>query len=117
MNNIERLRVLLSMAAADDGVAVEELRLLSTRAIDWGISDDEFEGLLNDAIAGEADFQLPAEPIERWELLVDLVRMMAADGKVHRLEKELFALLAAKMEISPGRLDEAIDAAIQQGPR
>lgn len=116
MNKIERLRVLLTMAAADNGITVEELRLLGSRAIEWGITDDEFEGILNEAIAGNTTISLPEEEGKRWEMLIELIRMMAADGKLHRAEKELFSCLAARMEISPDRLDEAINAAIAEGP-
>ncbi len=117
MINLERLRVLLTMAAADSGITVEELRLLGTRAIAWGITDEEFEGLLDDAIAGNTSIQLPTEEGERWDMLVDLIRMMAADGRLHPTEKELFSCLAARMEISPDRLDQAINAAIADGPQ
>ena len=115
MNNHERLRAMLSMAAADDGVTTEELRLLAAKAVDWGITDDDFEELLDDAIAGKSQIELPESAAQRWELLVDLIGMMAADGKLHPMEKQLFALLAAKMEISPNRLKEAIDDAISRG--
>ena len=39
----------------------------------------------------------------------DLVRMMAADGRLDESEKRLFALAAVKMEMSKEDLDELID--------
>ena len=37
------------------------------------------------------------EPEERVEMMQDLIRMMAADGQLAEIEKELFAAAAVKM--------------------
>ena len=42
-------------------------------------------------------------------MLSDLIRIMAADGKLSEVEKRLFALAAAKMGIERSELDDLID--------
>lgn len=41
--------------------------------------------------------------------MVDLIRMMAADGQLNESEKRLFALAAAKMNFSEDKLNQLID--------
>ena len=49
---------------------------------------------------------------DRMEMLTSVVRMMGADGELHETEKELFALIAAKMELSNNEVNEVIDRAM-----
>ena len=57
----------------------------------------------------KASLKLPTEKGEQIEMLSDLVRIMAADGKLSEVEKRLFALAAAKMGIERVELDQMID--------
>lgn len=113
--NTENLRHLFAIAAADGQFALGELRLLGDRALSWGITDDEFEALLDEAARGDAELQLPDNHDDRRALLSDLVRMMAADGELHPKEKDLFAVIASKMEISVAELNQVIDKTIADG--
>lgn len=45
-------------------------------------------------------------------MLRDLIRMMAADGDLADVEKDLFATAAAKMEISEDELNQIIDSVL-----
>jgi DnaJ-domain-containing protein 1 len=114
MSHKENLRHLVAMAAADGRVAISELRFLGDRAVSWGITDDEFEAVLDDANRGDVELQIPADPADRRRLLLDLVRMMAADGKLHSHEKSLFAVIASTMDITDTALNEIIDEAISE---
>jgi len=42
-------------------------------------------------------------------MLSDLIRVMAADGQLSEVEKRLFALAAAKMNVDRKELDHLID--------
>ena len=42
-------------------------------------------------------------------MLADLMKIMAADGKLSEVEKRLFALAAAKMHIEKDELEKLID--------
>ena len=53
--------------------------------------------------------QAQREKKEQIAMLSDLVRIMAADGKLSEVEKRLFALAAAKMGIEKLELDDLID--------
>jgi DnaJ-domain-containing protein 1 len=111
----ENLRHLVVMAAADGRVTIGELRLLGDRAVQWGITDDEFEAILDEAIQGSVELEIPQNEAERRALLSELVRMMAADGKLHAYEKKLFAVVASNMNISETALNEVIDRTIAEG--
>lgn len=115
MSHKENLRHLVVMAAADGSVTTQELRLLGDRAIEWGITDDEFEAILDEAAQGDVELEIPQDDAQRRTLLSELVLMMAADGKLHQHEKKLFAVIASSMGISEAALNEVIDRAIAEG--
>ena len=106
------LRNLLAMAASDGAINHSEMALLADRCIQWGVSDDEFGEMIEQAVRGKLALQIPADPGDRESLLRELVHMMAADGQLADTEKHLFATAAAVMEITPARLDQIIDQAI-----
>jgi len=111
MDRFARLKSMLLMAAADGGLSREELQLLSDRAVEWGLSLDEFESIVEQATGGEVELTIPVVKSDRKEMLVDMVRMMGADGVMHDQEKQLFALVAAKRELSVDEVNEVIDLA------
>lgn len=106
------LRNLLVMAASDGSINHGEMELLADRCAQWGITDDEFGEMIEQAVGGKIELQIPPDPRDREELLRELVHMMAADGQLAVTEKQLFATAAAVMKITPGRLDQIIDQAI-----
>ena len=112
MSPEDKFRFLLAMAAADESITREELRLLGQRALRWGISDDQFEALLDEAIQGDVQLNMPSDRRERTEILADMIRMMGADGRIDDREKRLFANIAARADLDSERIHEVIDAAI-----
>lgn len=100
------------MAAADDAISREELRMLGHRALAWGLSDDQFQELIEEAVRGETGLSMPTTPEERTAILADLIRMMGADGHLDEREKRLFAVIAAQIDLSDEKLHEIIDTAI-----
>ena len=113
----DKFRFLLSMAAADESIAREELRMLARRALAWGITDDQFQALVEEAIRGDAELATPANVEERTAILADMIRMMGADGRLDEREKQLFAQIAARTDLDTNQLHEIIDTAIIENER
>ncbi len=61
------------------------------------------------ALSDEASLKLPKAKEEQLAMLADLMKIMAADGKLSEVEKRLFALAAAKMGIDKQELESLID--------
>ena len=109
MDSLELFRGLMLMAVSDGHLNEQELRMLAARAVRWGITDTEFESALDDALKDDAEMTLPVDDAERLELLEELLRMMAVDGQLADMEKQLFAVAAASMDISDVQLNALLD--------
>ncbi len=117
MSDLEKLKFMLTMAVADGSITREELRLFSHRALQWGVSDDEFAALIEEAARGDAPMPEIPEGREACEsLLKELVYMMAADGKLQDAERQMFAVIAAQMHVNESELNQIIDRAIAEQP-
>ncbi|MDP6058745.1 MAG: TerB family tellurite resistance protein, partial [Pirellulaceae bacterium] len=57
-----------------------------------------------------AELQIPPNKQDRIDLLQDLIRTMAADGQLAEIEKRVFAMAAAVMELKEGELNRIIDS-------
>ena len=114
MSDREKFKNLLIMAAADGRMNEAELRMLSDRATEWGITDEEFEDMLRQAIDGRATLTIPTEDNERDEFLKDMIRMMAADGHTSDGEKKLIAVCSAVLGVTSDDLNRLIDEVIDE---
>ena len=114
MTPLERFRHLLAMAAADERMNEAELGFLSERAVALGISEDEFHDALQAAVSGQESLAIPEGAAQRRALLKDLIRMMAADGRLDSREKELFGVVAATMGLSSDDVHAVVDATIAE---
>ena len=104
MKHLDHLKNLVIMAAADGSLTEHEIALLVDRCSTLGLAEEDLEKAIAFALSGEAKLKFPA----------DMMRMMAADGKLSEIEKRLFALAAAKMGVSKTDLDALIDKLVQQ---
>ena len=77
------------------------------------MGDPELNHAIRYGLGDDAALELPTESSEREALMVDLIRMMAADGILAESEKRLFALAAAKMGMSTERLNQLIDESLE----
>ncbi len=109
MNEIEQLKNLILMAAADGAFSESEMLLLADRCYDLGLSTADLRQALDEATSGKAKLVIPEDHSDRLTLLRHLMRMMAADGKLMEPEKKLFATACARMEIDQVEIDELID--------
>ena len=112
MESHVKLRNLLVMAAADGSLTEREIKFLTDRRYRWDIPEDVFADLIRYAISDVADLEIPESQEERVEMLQDLLRMMAADGELAEVEKQLFATAAVAMNISANELKEIIDSVL-----
>lgn len=112
MNLNDQLRNLLVMAAADGSLTEREISFLTDRAQDWSIPEDEFAAAVRYAISDDAALVVPETREERVTMLQELIRMMAADGNLADVEKQLFATAAVKMGFSDDELKEIVDSVL-----
>ena len=113
MDRYEKFKNLFVMAAADSSLSQEEVGFLAERARRWGLTDQQFTAAIQYAISPDATLSIPQDKADRKEMLRDLVRMMAADGELADIEKQLFAVAAAEMDISDEELNELFDSLLR----
>ncbi|WP_164100573.1 tellurite resistance TerB family protein [Candidatus Laterigemmans baculatus] len=109
MQQIEQLKNLVVMAVADGSLGEPELALLAERCCELGLDENQLQTAIAFGLSNQAAIQLPQEPAEQEALLADLMRMMAADGRLSEPEKRLFSVAAAKMNFDASRVNELID--------
>ena len=112
MEFYDKLKNLMIMAFADGSLTHSELEFLSDRSVQWGISEADFTAAVEFALSDNAELQIPPHEQDRIDLLQDLIRTMAADGQLAEIEKHVFAMAAAAMELPEGELDRIIDSVI-----
>ena len=110
----QHLRNLVLMAFADGSLGEREVNLVADRCVELGLDDYDLSLAIKSGLADGARLEVPDEPSEREALLKDLIRIMAADGRLDEGEKRLFALAAAKMSISASDVERLIDETLTQ---
>ena len=96
------------MASADGALTEREIDWLVDRCSELGLDEADLGTALEFAISDHATMKLPKVREEQMQLLSDLVKIMAADGQLDEIEKRLFAVAAAKMNVQQKELDELI---------
>jgi uncharacterized tellurite resistance protein B-like protein len=114
MQQLDHLKNLVVMAAADGSLAEQEIALLIDRCAELGLKEEDLEKAISFALSGEAKLKFPVDRMEQNQMLSDLIRMMAADGKLSEVEKRLFALAAAKMGVERAELNAIIDRLVRK---
>ena len=109
MQQLDHLKNLVVMASADGSLTEQEIALLIDRCAELGLAEEDLEAAISFAMSGNAKLKFPVDRLEQDQMLSDLIRMMAADGKLSEVEKRLFALAAAKMGVERTELDKIID--------
>ncbi len=114
VKRLDHLKNLVIMAAADGSLSEQEIALLVDRSSALGLEEEDLEKAIAFALSGDAKLTFPIDRAEQNQMLADLIRMMAADGKLSEVEKRLFALAAAKMGIEKAELDSLIDQLVRR---
>ena len=112
-DRVRQLRNLVVMAMADGQIGEREVAFVADRCHELGLGEAELTHAIRFGLGDDAALELPTDPDARDALMIDLVRMMAADGVLEESEKRLFALAAAKMEISTEHLNELLDKTLE----
>ncbi len=115
MRHLDHLKNLVIMASADGSLSEREIALLVDRCADLGLEEADLGKAVQFALSDEASLKLPTDRQEQMAMLGDLMRVMAADGKLSEVEKRLFALAAAKMNVDKKELDDLIDQLLEKG--
>ncbi|MBX3422882.1 MAG: TerB family tellurite resistance protein [Pirellulaceae bacterium] len=113
MKNLDLLRNLVIMSAADGSFSAEEIAMLLDRCKKLGMREQDLQQSINEVLAGTAQLTLANTTGEQEQILEDLLRMMAADGSLSNSEKRLFAVAAAKMGFDGDQLDALIDRLVK----
>ena len=108
MKAIDYLKNLVIMASADGAFTEREIDWLVDRCAELGLDEADLGNALEYAIGDQAAMKLPKVPEEQERLLSDLIKIMAADGELDEIEKRLFAVAAAKMNVQQAHLDQLI---------
>ncbi len=103
-----QLRNLIVMAFADGSLGQREVHLIADRCVELGLSESDLQSAINFALQDDAALSLPTGQEERQSLMKDLIRVMAADGHLAETEKRLFALAAARMDLTGEKLESLI---------
>ena len=103
------LKNLVIMASADGSFTEREIDWLVDRCADLGLDEADLGNALEFAVSDKATMRLPKVREEQIQLLEDLIRIMAADGQLDEIEKRLFAVAAAKMNVDQNELDQLIN--------
>ena len=112
MDKVEFFKNLVVMAAADRSFTQQEVEFLTQRAGRLGISAEDFDVAIRDALEPDAALTLPPSHQERVTLLRELIQTMAADGHLADTEKELLAVSVAKIGLTADELNEIIDTVV-----
>lgn len=109
MRHLDHLKNMVIMASADGSLTEREIALLVDRCAELGLEEADLGKAVQFALSDEAALKLPTDRKEQLAMLGDMMRIMAADGHLTEVEKRLFALAAAKMNIDREELDHLID--------
>ena len=112
MKKLDLFRNLVVLAASDRRLTEEEVAFLATRAEAWDITQEEFEETLSFAVSPQAELQLPSEPDEQRELLREMIHLMAVDGHLADIEKDLCAAAAVAMGCSIDEFNRIVDSLV-----
>jgi uncharacterized tellurite resistance protein B-like protein len=107
------LRNIVVMALADGSIGEREVNLVADRCAALGLDEDELRSAMEFGLGENAALELPVDQAERENLMCELIRIMAADGRIEENEKRLFALAAVRMNLSVEDLHRLIDATLK----
>jgi uncharacterized tellurite resistance protein B-like protein len=116
LSQLELFQNLVNLAASDGKFTEEEVLYLARRAEKWGISNDEFESCITGLMEGTLEIKLPDVRAKREELLSEMIRLMAVDGQLAAMEKQLCATASARMDFSTIEFKTLLDRVLAASP-
>lgn len=113
MDKRDFLSILIFMAGSDGKFDDDEVRRLLTFADRAGLSAKDVEQALADAADPSFPSPRPESREEAERLLSELLKIMAADGELHDMEKLIFSDLAASLGFDHEELKGIIDRTLK----
>ncbi len=114
MSNIDLFRNLVNLAAIDKKFTDEEIQFLAQRAEQWNIPADEFETAIVGISSGEIEVKIPDSFEDRVVMLKEMIRLMAVDGEMAEMEKEMCAYASGRMKFSIQQFAQILDEVISE---
>ncbi len=114
MDKLELFTNLMALAGADGKFTQEEVDFLTVRAEDWEIEPEEVEAILAGALSGQLELTIPEAQEERFELLREMIHLMAVDGELAEIEKRLCATVCAEMDLSIADFNRIVDSLLRE---
>ena len=114
MDKYNLFQNLVFLAASDGKFTDEEIQALAVRAENWNISNEDFDSIIVGLQTSEVEMVLPKEKDARVELLTEMVRVMAADGELAEIEKELCATAAARMDFTMQEFEQILSSLLSE---
>ncbi len=109
----DQISILVHLSKADKVIAEEEYRLILHVAEGLGMGNDEAAKIINDPNPIPKLSDLP--PDEKFEYLLNVVKLMKADGKIHQKEVSFCEKLAFRLGYKPGVISD-LSAYIYRDP-
>lgn len=117
LSQLELFQNLVNLAASDGKFTEEEVLYLARCAERWGISNDEFESCVTGLLEGTLEIKLPDVRAKREQLLSEMIRLMAVDGQLAAMEKQLCATASARMDFSTIEFKAILDKVLATSPK
>jgi len=105
---LEHFRNLISLSAADGEIRDIERTTLTKIANEHGIPMDRFGVMLNHA--HEYAYVIPQNKLEKERQLEEMVELAMVDGDFAQEEYELIKMVAEKLEVPLGQVDQIIES-------
>ena len=105
---------LLILANSDGKFTQEEIDFLAIRAERWGLEPGEVAAMLDAAKSADLDLLFPRDPDESREVLREMIQLMAIDGHLADIEKQICALAAAEMDISVAEFNQIVNRLLNE---
>ena len=109
----DQISILTHLSKADKVIAEEEYRLIIQVADGLGIDSERAAQIINSPHPIPKLNDLP--PDEKFEYLLNVVRLMKADGKIHKNEVAFCEKLAVRLGYKPGVISD-LSAYIYKDP-
>lgn len=109
----DQLSILVHLSKADKVIAEEEYRLILHVAEGLGMGNEDAAKIINDPNPIPKLNDLP--PDEKFDYLVNVVKLMKADGKIHQKEVSFCEKLAFRLGYKPGVISD-LSAYIYKDP-
>ncbi len=102
------LKLMMSVAAQDGKLDIEETKIVAATAQRIGISQKEVEKIVEEFSKGEVKFTIPESDKTKKEHIRELVKIMKADGDIDDKELKIVKQVAEQYGLGRNYVDQFI---------